>query len=64
MDEIKKSGPVQVAFKVFSDFFMYKSGVYSKHPYAKLANVENPYHSVKVLGWGTENNVDYWVKII
>jgi cathepsin B len=63
MDEIQKNGPVQVAFKVFSDFFMYKSGVYSKHPNAKLADVESPYHSVKVLGWGTENNVDYWVII-
>jgi hypothetical protein len=50
MDEIQNNGPVQIAFKVYSDFFMYKSGVYSKHPNAKLANVENPYHSVKVLG--------------
>jgi hypothetical protein len=61
MDEIEKNGPVQVAFKVYNDFFMYKSGIYSKHPRAQLADVEHPYHSVKVLGWGTENGVDYWI---
>lgn len=61
MEEIKENGPVQMGFKVFDDFFMYKSGIYSKHPSAKVANVEDPYHSVKVLGWGSENGVDYWV---
>ena len=40
---------------------MYKGGIYSKHPKAKVANVQDPYHSVKVLGWGSENGVDYWV---
>lgn len=63
MEEIKENGPVQMGFKVFEDFFMYQGGIYSKHPNAKVANVEDPYHSVKVLGWGTENGVDYWVCI-
>lgn len=63
MEEIKENGPVQMGFKVFDDFFMYKSGIYSKHPNAKVANVEDPYHSVKVLGWGSENGVDYWVSL-
>lgn len=61
MEEIIKNGPVQVVFKVFSDFFMYKNGIYSKHPRAELPNVKDPYHSVKLLGWGTENGVDYWI---
>ncbi|CAF0732376.1 unnamed protein product [Brachionus calyciflorus] len=61
MEEIKENGPVQMAFKVYEDFFMYKSGIYSKHPDAKLLDVEEPYHSVKVLGWGSENGVDYWI---
>jgi len=65
MEEIYNNGPVQVVFKVYEDFFMYKSGVYSKHPRASVLNVEDPYHSVKVLGWGTdENNVDYWVGLL
>lgn len=49
--------------KVFDDFFMYKGGIYSKHPSAKVHNIQEPYHSVKVLGWGTENGVDYWVHL-
>ena len=61
MEEIIKNGPVQVIFKVYEDFFMYKSGIYSKQPEASLANVEDQYHSVKLLGWGTENGKDYWV---
>ena len=63
MEEIIKNGPVQVIFKVFEDFFMYKSGIYSKIPEAKLANVEDQYHSVKLLGWGSANGRDYWVWI-
>jgi cathepsin B len=61
MEEIIKNGPVQVVFKVFEDFFMYKSGIYAKHPNAKVFNTQEPYHSVKLLGWGAENGVDYWV---
>lgn len=63
MEEIYTNGPVQVIFKVYEDFFMYKSGVYSKHPRARVLNDQNPYHSVKVIGWGSENNVDYWVSL-
>lgn len=61
MEEIEENGPIQVAFKVYEDFFMYKSGIYIKHPNARLLDVDDPYHSVKVIGWGTENGVDYWV---
>lgn len=61
MEEILENGPIQIAFKVFDDFFMYKSGIYSKHPNAQILDVENPYHSVKVVGWGSENGIDYWV---
>ena len=64
MDEIIKNGPVQVVFKVYNDFFMYKNGIYSKHPKAEVINVKDPYHSVKVVGWGTENGIDYWVNKI
>ena len=61
MEEIIRNGPVQVVFKVYEDFFMYKNGIYSKHPNAKVADVKEPYHSVRVIGWGTENDIDYWV---
>lgn len=65
MHEIKTHGPVQMVFKVFEDFFMYKSGIYTKHPLARVVDSLNPYHSVKVLGWGSEiisgKKINYWV---
>jgi hypothetical protein len=67
MKEIKAHGPVQMVFKVFEDFFMYKSGIYTKHPLARVVDSMNPYHSVKVLGWGSEivngKKISYWVCI-
>ena len=48
----------QVGFFVFSDFRLYKSGVYQKS-----ANATGPEggHAVKALGWGTEDGADYWI---
>jgi C1A family cysteine protease len=58
MREIIMQGPVQAIFRVYPDFFMYKSGVYkwSSEDYEEVH-----YHSVKILGWGTENGEDYWL---
>lgn len=62
MKEIRDNGPVQMVFKVFSDFFMYKSGIYSRHPSAQSPTETTSYHSVKVLGWNkTEDGISYWV---
>ena len=58
--EILAEGPVQAIFRVYSDFFMYKSGVYE--PFEEVKNEDRKeYHSVKILGWGIENEVPYWV---
>ena len=56
--EIMTHGPVEVGFFVFSDFRLYKSGVYQKS-----ANATGPEggHAVKALGWGTEDGVPYWI---
>jgi len=54
--EILNNGPVETTFTVYQDFFSYKSGVYQ--------HVTGDYdggHAIKVLGWGTENGVDYWL---
>jgi hypothetical protein len=40
---------------------MYKSGVYEPFRIHQ-DNPNNSYHSVKLLGWGIENEVPYWVK--
>ena len=51
-----QNGPVEVAFTVYQDFLTYKSGVYSHTTGDELGG-----HAVKLIGWGTENGVDYWL---
>lgn len=55
-EEIFLHGSVTSSFEVFHDFFTYESGVY--------AHLEGDYaglHAVNLMGWGTENGVDYWL---
>ncbi|EGT44629.1 hypothetical protein CAEBREN_31940 [Caenorhabditis brenneri] len=54
--EIYHNGPVEASFKVYEDFYKYKSGVY-QYTSGKLVGG----HAVKIIGWGTENGVDYWL---
>uniref|UniRef100_A0A1A8SJW6 Cathepsin B n=1 Tax=Nothobranchius rachovii TaxID=451742 RepID=A0A1A8SJW6_9TELE len=54
--EIYKNGPVEGAFTVFEDFLLYKSGVYQHVAGSALGG-----HAIKVLGWGEENGVPYWL---
>lgn len=54
--EILKNGPVECDFTVYADFLAYKSGVYIQHSSQELGG-----HAVRMLGWGTENGVDYWL---
>jgi len=56
--EIMTNGPIQVAFMVYRSFMSYKSGVYQKHWNEFLPEGG---HAVKMVGWGTENGVDYWL---
>merc|ERR1712137_83769 len=56
--EIMTNGPIQVAFMVYKSFMSYKSGVYQKHWYELLPEGG---HAVKIVGWGTEDGVDYWL---
>lgn len=54
--EIFKNGPVEADFQVFEDFLTYKSGVYYHVKGSFLGG-----HAIRLLGWGTENGVDYWL---
>jgi cathepsin B len=54
--EIMTHGPVEGAFTVFADFLNYKSGVYYYVSGDELGG-----HAIKILGWGTENGIDYWL---
>ncbi|KAJ6215498.1 hypothetical protein RDWZM_009998 [Blomia tropicalis] len=60
VDQIKKEimthGPVEADFEVFSDFVQYKSGVYRRHSDRHLGG-----HAIRILGWGIENKVPYWL---
>lgn len=64
MREIINQGPVQAIFKVYPDFFMYKSGVYKplEGQYVPPEYEEIGYHAVRILGWGTsEYGEPYWL---
>jgi len=54
--EIMTNGPVEAAFTVYEDFLPYKSGVYQHVTGDELGG-----HAVKILGWGVENKVPYWL---
>jgi cathepsin B len=54
--EIFQNGPITVAYTVYDDFLTYKSGVYQKSENAKALGG----HSVKIVGYGTQNGVEYW----
>jgi cathepsin B len=54
--EIFANGPIETQFSVYQDFFNYKSGVY-QHVTGGLDGG----HAVKILGWGNESGLDYWL---
>jgi cathepsin B len=60
VSEIKKeiyvNGPVSTVFNVYEDFIHYKHGIYN-HTEGKSIG----YHSVKLIGWGQNNGVHYWI---
>ncbi|XP_016121449.1 cathepsin B-like, partial [Sinocyclocheilus grahami] len=56
MKELFKNGPVEAAFTVYEDFLHYKSGVYQHVSGSVLGG-----HAIKILGWGEENSVPYWL---
>ena len=56
MSEIYKNGSVECSFSVYEDFLNYKSGVYQHVKGSYLGG-----HAVKMIGWGVEKNVKYWI---
>jgi len=56
MSEIINNGPVQTGFSVYQDFINYKSGVYQHTTGSFLGG-----HAVKIVGYGVENGVKYWI---
>jgi hypothetical protein len=56
--EILENGPVAAMIQAYDDFLTYKSGVYDSSYYTYVYAGS---HTVKVIGWGEENNVKYWI---
>lgn len=56
MRDIMTHGPLEAGFMVYADFPAYKSGVY-RHVTGKAVGG----HAVKLMGWGVENGVKYWL---
>ncbi|VVC30633.1 Peptidase C1A, papain C-terminal,Peptidase C1A, propeptide [Cinara cedri] len=52
-------GPIETKFSVYSDFLSYKSGVYVKSSNTTYLGGL----SVKVIGWGEDNGVPYWLMV-
>ncbi|KAF2351732.1 Peptidase C1A propeptide [Trinorchestia longiramus] len=56
MYDIMTNGPVEAAFAVYVDFLHYKKGVY-RHTHGQFMGG----HAIRVIGWGEENGVKYWL---
>jgi len=54
--EIMEKGTVSVALEVYADFELYSSGVYHRVSGSYLGG-----HAVKMIGWGVEDDVPYWI---
>ncbi len=56
--DIMANGPVTAGYAVYEDFLLYSSGIYH-HVSGKIEG----YHAVKMIGWGEEDGVKYWLLV-
>lgn len=56
MTDIITNGPSQTSMYLVADFEVYKSGIY----YTKSTDYIGA-HAVRIMGWGTEDGIDYWL---
>ena len=54
--ELLENGPVQTGFEVYEDFLHYKNGIYKYTDGIIMGG-----HAVKIVGWGQENGINYWI---
>lgn len=56
--ELFNNGPIEVGMQIYEDFKDYKSGIYHL---TRNAGKMLGGHAVKLIGWGVQNNVEYWI---
>ncbi len=54
--ELMEHGSLSVAMTVYEDFESYSSGIYQHVTGKNLGG-----HAIKMIGWGEENGVPYWI---
>lgn len=54
---VAEIGPIAIVFHVIDSFFKYTSGVYDD----PSCSSQSPNHAMLVVGYGTEDGVDYWL---
>ena len=54
--DIFKNGPSEAVLTVYEDFLQYRSGVYQHVTGSVLGD-----HAVRLIGWGVDNDVLYWL---
>lgn len=47
--------------QVYRDLFTYRSGIYEHLPISEVERTG--FHSVRIIGWGEEEGVKYWVSL-
>lgn len=56
MNAISLRGSIMVGFNVYACFYLYSKGIYTVTSTTLYGG-----HAVRVLGYGTENGVDFWI---
>ena len=56
VSELATGGSIAAAIDVYQDFYTYKTGVYAKTSTSYLGG-----HAVRLIGYGVENGVKYWL---
>jgi cathepsin B len=54
--QIMTYGSVVAQFDVYQDFYTYSTGVYQHVSGSYLGG-----HAIRMIGWGVENSVPYWL---